>query len=120
RAAPPVGTDAMNRLLAHDFPGNVRELENLLERAAVLAGGPELVPDDFPDLGAGPAAAADAGTLRGKARAATSAIEKREIDEALPGNAGNVTRTAGALGLSRRGLQMKMKEYGISRRPESP
>ena len=119
RKVPPLSPAAMDLLRAHDFPGNVRELENLLERAVVLAQGASLGPDDFPDL-APPASAADTSSLKGMARAVTSAVEKREIEDALEAHGGNVTRTAEALGVSRRGLQNKMKEYGIVRRKPSP
>jgi transcriptional regulator with PAS, ATPase and Fis domain len=117
REVPPLSAEAMDLLRAHDFPGNVRELENLLERAAVLSAGGALGPEDFPDLRSAPRGEGDpASSLKGMARAVTSAVEKREIESALEASGGNVTRAAVALGVSRRGLQNKMKEYGISRK----
>jgi Nif-specific regulatory protein len=44
-----MGADAMDLLVAHDYPGNVRELERIVERAAILAQGPLLAPGDLPE-----------------------------------------------------------------------
>jgi len=115
RDVPPLSDEALQLLRSHDFPGNVRELENLIERAAVLSAGPSLGPGDFPDVE--PASRDRGESLKGRTKAVQGAVEKREIEDALERHGGNVTRTAEALRLSRRGLQNKMKEYGIRRRP---
>jgi DNA-binding NtrC family response regulator len=118
---PVTGIDpaAMDALRAHSWPGNIRELENAIERATLLCDGTTLGPRDLPpELGAGERAApasAGATPLRERIRAATQRIERDAILEALRLTEGNVTRAAKELGLSRRGLQLKMKELEIDR-----
>ena len=114
---------AMDMLRAHPWPGNIRELENAIERAILLCDGVTLLPRDLPpELGAGtrPTPAASGATpLRERIRAATQRIERDAILEALRLTEGNVTRAAKELGLSRRGLQLKMKELDIEREGSS-
>jgi two-component system response regulator HupR/HoxA len=99
-------------LRSHGFEGNVRELENLVERAYTLAEpGADITPDLLPDALAGSIAAAaeDDGTLR-------TAVERYESDlirQALQRNDGNQTRTALELGVSRRTFIDKLQKYGI-------
>jgi DNA-binding NtrC family response regulator len=118
---PVTGIDpaAMDALRAHAWPGNIRELENAIERATLLCDGPTLLPKDLPaELEAStraPSAPAGATPLRERIRAATQRIERDAILEALRLTDGNVTRAAKELGLSRRGLQLKMKELEIDR-----
>ena len=118
---PVTGIDpaAMDALRAHAWPGNIRELENAIERATLMCDGATLGPRDLPpELGHhAPAtpAPASATPLRERIRAATQRIERDAILEALRLTEGNVTRAAKELGLSRRGLQLKMKELEIDR-----
>jgi DNA-binding NtrC family response regulator len=115
RPRPEIASEAMKALSAQPWPGNVRQLENAVERAVLLGEGDVLGPDDF-DLGSferevdGPASAGD---LKSAARQAAAREERRLISEALEATGGNVTRAAEKLGLSRRGLQIKMKELGL-------
>ncbi len=110
---------AIEALRAHDWPGNVRELENAVERAVVLTEGPEIdVADLPPELlhsGAPTAGRSEGGVLKERIRSATRRIESEAIVEALELTRGNVTQAAKRLGLSRRGLQLKMRELGIDR-----
>jgi DNA-binding NtrC family response regulator len=110
---------AMDALRAHAWPGNIRELENAIERAILLCDGTTLGPRDLPpEISAGVrpvAPSAEATPLRERIRAATQRIERDAILEALRLTEGNVTRAAKELGLSRRGLQLKMKELEIDR-----
>jgi DNA-binding NtrC family response regulator len=93
---------AMERLLAHPWPGNVRQLRNEILRAAILTRGRRTIgPDDFSEevrgvTGGGPAD----GSLRERVEAAQRAI----VLEALRGHAWNKTRAARRLGISRQGL----------------
>jgi len=115
RARPPISEGAMESLLGRRWPGNVRELENAVERAILLAEGDGLGAEDFgpvPDEGGG-GAAVPPGDLKGAARAAAAEAERKMIRAALEQTDGNVTRAAETLGLSRRGLQLKMKELGL-------
>ena len=108
---------AVEVLCAHDWPGNIRELENAIERALLLSDGPRIGPADLPPELAGPAGDAGAApaTLRERIRHETRRIERDAIVEALRATQGNVTRAAQQLGLSRRGLQLKLKELNIRR-----
>jgi DNA-binding NtrC family response regulator len=122
-ARPVTGIDpaALDLLRAHPWPGNIRELENAIERATLLCDGTTLQVRDLPpELRAGATPPrAGSGTeptpLRERIRAATQRIERDAILEALRLTDGNVTRAARKLGLSRRGLQLKMKELEIER-----
>ena len=124
RFAPRVGREfrglsdeALAAVARHDWPGNIRELENAIERATLLSDGPMVTLDDLPaeiTLTA-PDEAEPRAPLRDRVRSATRRIEREAIAEALAATRGNVTRAAEQLGLSRRGLQLKMKELNIGR-----
>ena len=119
RAVTGIDPAAMDALRAHTWPGNIRELENAIERAVLLCDGATLGPNDLPPelsvSARAPAPSAEATPLRERIRAATQRIERDAILEALRLTEGNVTRAAKELGLSRRGLQLKMKELEIDR-----
>ncbi len=110
-----VDPDAMARLGAYRWPGNVRELENEIMRAVALSGDRITVSDLSPQI-AGNAEAAlttledpDSLTLRPR----VERLERALLREALSRSGGNQTRAAEALGLSRFGLQKKMRRYQI-------
>ncbi|MBI5366186.1 MAG: sigma-54-dependent Fis family transcriptional regulator [Planctomycetes bacterium] len=121
---------ALGRLVAWHWPGNVRELEHAIERAVVLAGGAAIDPADLPpEIAAGggraapavaPAAAAPADLPAAAATGmkeilahATGALERTLIERALEESGQNRTHAAARLGISRRALQKKLKEYGL-------
>ncbi|MCX6550529.1 MAG: sigma-54 dependent transcriptional regulator [Acidobacteria bacterium] len=106
-----VSREAMDLLLKYDYPGNVRELENLMHRAVVLARGPMLTTTDFPiHLGQ---LRTEPGGTGASFVARVSEFERALIVEAL-GQARSVkTRAAAALGMSERHLRYKLKKYGI-------
>ena len=98
------------------WPGNLRQLEHVLERMMLLADGSKLRGTNLPadlraeiDLSSG----SEAGTFREIVRRQTQNLEKDLIEKALEEMDGNITRTAEHLGISRKGLQLKMKELGI-------
>ncbi len=103
--------EARDVLLRYDYPGNVRELENLVERAVVLTRDDVIGVADLPlSLTEGEAPAAEEPTLP----AAVEALERRLIREAL-GRAGGVqTRAAEQLGISERVLRYKLAKYGLA------
>jgi DNA-binding NtrC family response regulator len=108
---------ALARLARHAWPGNVRELRNVLERAAVLAPGSEITEADLQldSPGAAPARIAPGLDLP-FADAKRETIERFErvyLSEALRENEGNVSRTAGAIGMVRQSLQQKIRELGL-------
>jgi len=107
-----VSREAMDLLLKHDYPGNVRELENLVHRAVVLARGEVITTSDLPlHLGAlrGEADRGDEGSFTER----VEAFEKRLILEALDRAGGVQTRAAAAVGMSERHLRYKLKKYGL-------
>ncbi|MBK9516525.1 MAG: sigma-54-dependent Fis family transcriptional regulator [Anaeromyxobacter sp.] len=106
--------EALAALEAHRWPGNVRELLHAVERAVVLAEGPEIREEDLPDAVRAPAAggaAPPAGDL--SVKRGTRALEDRLIREALARTGGNRRRAAELLELSYRALLYKIKDYGV-------
>jgi DNA-binding NtrC family response regulator len=97
---------ALERLHAHRWPGNIRELRNALERAVLLAHGPEVGPAEFsfePSTAAA-SAAGDGSLLE---------TEKDLIRKTLEVERGRVGRAAESLGISRSSLYQKIRKYGI-------
>jgi serine/threonine-protein kinase PknK len=102
---------AMAKLIAFPWPGNVRQLENEVRRALVLAEGAIDVPELSADVvRGGPSAALGSGL---HLRSRVDALESSLVQEALGKTRGNQTRAAQMLGLSRFGLQKMMKRLGI-------
>ncbi|AKF09458.1 sigma-54-dependent transcriptional regulator [Sandaracinus amylolyticus] len=138
-----VGDAAMEVLLAHPWPGNIRELENVIERAMLFCDGERIDVGDLPpDLRVTPpsspgshAAVASARRaeidedddedlgeeptasgeigLKELVREAAAKVERELIVRALQQTGGNVTHTARLLKISRKSLQTKMKELGL-------
>jgi two-component system response regulator PilR (NtrC family) len=114
-AAPVLDAAALQRLASYDFPGNVRELENLLERAITLCDGERIEAGDLQLRGgAGEATAAPA---RGGSAPALDEqieeIEKQAIRDALEKARYNKTRAAELLGMSFRQLRYRLKKLGM-------
>jgi two-component system, NtrC family, response regulator PilR len=106
--------EAMELLCGYDFPGNVRELENMIERALALTGGDAAITADLlPEKVQGSTrvreAAAEPGTLKG----AIDLLERQMLIEALERCGGNKTQAAQALGLSRMGFQKMLKRHRL-------
>jgi transcriptional regulator with GAF, ATPase, and Fis domain len=102
---------AMAKLIAFPWPGNVRQLENEVRRALVLAEGAIDVAELSADVvRGGPSAARESGL---HLRSRVDALESSLVQEALGKTRGNQTRAAQMLGLSRFGLQKMMKRLGI-------
>ena len=104
---------ALSRLLTYPWPGNIRELENAIERAVLMADGDRIEPADLPPE-IDPEteqveAVREQGNLKKRVRDATMRLERQMILDALSKTGNNVTRAAQMLGLSRKGLQLKMK-----------
>src|SRR5512140_590277 len=155
-----IADDALDALEAHAWPGNIRELENVLERTILFTKGeriertdlqlagandPALHPhpaahpathqpahpaphqagaspssssiplpdDDDDDAVAGEHAGSPSGSLKDIVRAETARAERELIVKALDETGGNVTQAARLLQISRKSLQMKMKEFGL-------
>jgi len=112
RAPMTLSDDARELLEEYHWPGNVREMRNLMERAVVLVKGDTVTAADLnPWLETPPEEDEDAG-LKGKV--ARSEIES--IRRALEAADWNVTQAAAGLGIDRTNLHRKMRKYGIARR----
>ncbi len=117
-AAPPprLTQDALQALQAYDFPGNVRELENVLERALTLAGGAEITAADLQLNGgqtADPDGPADLDLSGLPLPEKLENIERQAILEALEKARYNRTAAAKLLGVSFRALRYRMERLGI-------
>jgi two-component system, NtrC family, response regulator HydG len=101
--------DALERLSAYDWPGNVRALRHAVERAVILSEGNAFEADDFPLSAehhtAPPAASGAALDL--------DTLERDAIQRALQQHKGNVSRAAQVLGLTRASLYRRMQKYGL-------
>ncbi len=111
--------EAINLLLLYDFPGNVRELQNEIERSAAMAGKTDLIlPEHISErIQEANYTSSDSGALslkrQGKLSEMVSELEKEVIEKTLLHCSGNKTKTASNLGLSRLGLRKKMIRYGL-------
>ena len=121
--------EALQLLMSYSWPGNIRELENLMERSVLFADGPLIqanaLPDSLREKGPQPpvpiaamgplgAIAAPSGaSMKEIVRHAQAELEKELITRALEETGGNVTRAAKRLQISRKSLQVKMKELGL-------
>ncbi|MCK4249306.1 MAG: sigma-54-dependent Fis family transcriptional regulator, partial [Candidatus Omnitrophica bacterium] len=108
-----ISMEAMEVLMNYHWPGNVREFENVLQRAIILEEGDTITIEHLPDI-LPAAAAVHSDSLSGLVKNKVNEIEKQEILKALNENQWNRTLSARHLGVSRKGLYNKMKEYGIS------
>ena len=128
-----VTAKALDRLMRYHWPGNIRELENVIERAILFADGAQIVEADLSpevlahqgggqptDSGSSSQAAPDQPEmslgnegLKQQVKAATSRLERELIVVALKQTGGNVTHAARLLKISRKGLQLKMKELEL-------
>jgi two-component system NtrC family response regulator len=102
--------ESRDQLIKYDYPGNVRELENIVERATVLARGDYITLEDTPNLLENAAAPAEGGI-----RETVGVMEKQMITEALIKADWVQTKAAALLGISERMLRYKMKKYAIAR-----
>jgi DNA-binding NtrC family response regulator len=121
-------TEVVRRLTGYDWPGNVRQLRNVIERAVILCEQDRLTAKDL-DLPATTAAAREAelNVPRSKddlkrlkkaiRRSSVDELEKRFLLQALSLNEWNVTRASKATGLQRTNFQNLLKKHGITARP---
>jgi two-component system response regulator HydG len=103
---------AMDLLTKHAWPGNVRELENVVERAVILARGEWIGPEHFPTAIGDQSDSPSNQTHVLSSGRSLKEVEKEMILKTLEDMGGNRTQTAKLLGISRRTLQLKLKEYG--------
>lgn len=112
-----IDPSAMSLLTSWSWPGNIRELSNVIERAVVMNSGPVIFAEDLPpQFRQSVSLNSDAKITPAGERNLKEEIkreEKRIIIEVLEQQEGNRTRTALMLGISRRALMYKLQEYGI-------
>ena len=123
REAKPLTPAAYRALCAHEWKGNVRELEHAIEQALVLASGASIDEDDLPasvrggGAGAPPAGArSDAGdptTFKDAKQRVIERFEREFIEQSLARHHGNISKAAEDMGMYRQHLQVKLGEYGI-------
>lgn len=101
---------AMDKLKAYSYPGNVRELQNIIQRAVILSENDELSREDFillePDSGQLPS---------NDLEQAVETLESRMISDALNKHGHSVSKAAQSLNITKRQLRYKMKKYNIEK-----
>ena len=123
-----VEPEALDILSAYGWPGNIRELENVMERSVLFCDAQKLRVEDLPlelrgSSGSSAPPSADGsgsdiplsaeGGLKEHVKVAMSRLERDLVSRALKQTNGNVTHAARLLKISRKGLQLKMKELGL-------
>lgn len=102
-----IDAEAMRMLGEHDWPGNIRELRNVIERAVLVEEGKMITPAALPPL------TTDFVTSAGRNQWTLDELESRYIREILCQTRSNYTRTARILGINRKTLLEKRRRYGI-------
>jgi two-component system, NtrC family, nitrogen regulation response regulator NtrX len=125
-AAPTISEEALAALQAHDWPGNVRQLRNIIERTLILAPGdrvarievdllpPEVLDNQSPVSGGNTAMAIMGSPLR----EAREAFEREYLKIQIRRFSGNISRTASFIGMERSALHRKLKALGIGEKRE--
>ena len=108
--------DAQSVLLAYDYPGNVRELENAVERAVALSDGKTIFAADLPPQMLQPRLLPQRSeTPDSRDNWPLQKVERDHIERVLRKQEGNMVKTAQVLGISRTTLWRKLKQYGIGK-----
>jgi two-component system response regulator AtoC len=113
---PVIASDASAALVAHSWPGNIRELRNAIEHAMLLTEDGTIRREHLPETVTGTVAVQQpraSGPKVGGVRAALAEVERASIEEALHAEGGNRTRAALQLGISLRALLYKIRKYQI-------
>ncbi len=122
RAVPDLAPDTLARLAAHPWPGNIRELKNVVEHAVLVCDDGPVRPDhlqlsaETPAEPAGGAAAPGAEALQDQ----VAGLERARILDALERSGGNQTKAAELLGMPRRTFVRKLGQYDIERPRKKP
>jgi DNA-binding NtrC family response regulator len=109
-----ISDEALGRLMGYDWPGNIRELENCIQRAVSLGSGTFIQMEDLPSamlyhLVRKSSSRLDMNTLQ--------ALERQAIRQALQTTGGDRVRAAKLLGIGKTTIYRKLKEYGIEVNP---
>jgi len=103
-----ISREAMDEMMLYEWPGNIRELENAIERAVVVSRKRKILPEDLPIFRPEDICVSSDNTLAG--------IEKAHITRVLHENGWNISKTAKELGIDRSTLYSKIKKYMIAQR----
>ena len=106
---PEISREALDRLSRYAFPGNIRQLKNMVERALIMCRNGRIEGSDFDTCVSSPGA-----TPAGD-EAGLELIEKQAIVSAIANSGGNLSRAAMNLGISRQALYRRMEKYGIEK-----
>jgi transcriptional regulator with PAS, ATPase and Fis domain len=120
RAVKDIASSVKQMFIQYGWPGNIRELENLTERMVLMTGGDTITFEDVPEefklaVAAQPVSQQDRTKIPFKdvIKSHMEDVEKQAIIQCLEECGGNVTKAAQRLGLSRKGLQLKMIKYNL-------
>jgi two-component system response regulator HydG len=108
---------ALDLLVRYDWPGNIRELENCIERAVIMAREEVIVPDNFPPQIRMLSTEVERDGFDIPYGTSLDEMERALIVKTLAETGGNRTKTAEILGINRRTLQNKLREYGLNNPP---
>lgn len=105
--------ESFEALQQAEWPGNVRQLRNAIERAVIVCDGAVLVPDDFGNSLSVKVAQAEAKAPASALKSAIRSVEKRAYEEAIAASGGNRSKAMNELGVSRRTFYKRLAELGI-------
>jgi len=108
-----VSSKARDLLMKYDYPGNVRELENILERAVVIARGDHIETADLPFSAVEENETGNRNWKRGTLKESLAFLEQEMVKDAMTETGNHQTRAARTLGISERMLRYKLKKYGF-------
>jgi DNA-binding NtrC family response regulator len=120
-----ISKSALKALLEYDWPGNVRQLRNYIERAVIMSENEEITLDALPKEMLAKCPTNNAPTLEGESiniplsldfKEAKKEFERKYIEKCLDQTSGNITQAATMLGMHRQSLQHKIKELGLTKK----
>jgi DNA-binding NtrC family response regulator len=122
-----INREALKALLDHDWPGNVRQLRNYIERAVILSEGEEISLDSLPELSRSKVLENQGIDYSGDGddisipssltfKDAKKEFERKYVERCLERASGNITQAASILGMHRQSLQHKIKELGLTKK----
>lgn len=114
-----IDQDVFRMLVAYDWPGNIRELKNVIERLVIMSGGERSIKVDLLStqlrIASFPSSLTKNGTHKSKLKNIIGYVEKEIVENELSKSKWNKTVTARNLGISRASLNIKIEQHGISR-----
>ncbi len=109
-----ISPQAMDKMMQYDWPGNIRELKNALERAVVMGNGKEIRPENLPMFSA--ETPVDNIPVGLTLQQAVDEFKKRFIETNLENTGGNQSKAANVMGIQRTYLSRLISKYGISKK----